>query len=242
MFVNNNLISNPIYTIDSQTLLLQNINSNAIQSNSLISIIVDSIKNPHNFNQTSSFSISVFNNGYYIEEIKNGLALKMNTSTSFNEVNIIPQSKKNGDNTLYTVRFNSSINIISGYNLIITIPTTVSISNPSCSSSNYICSLSSNNLSVIINQNIDYSQIISINVSGFTNPRIYSSTGPFQFNLYSSNNLYSSSTFNGFTNFEPNNIVNFSKTHITPNQSYLNSTQSIKFSVITYNKLIMSNN
>lgn len=53
--------------------------------------------------------------------------------------------------------------------------------------------------------------------------------------MYNSGTLYQSGTFSGFSNSLPNYIQSLTKTLISPGQEFLNSTQTLKFNVITKN-------
>jgi hypothetical protein len=170
----------------------------------------------------------------------------MTTPAAFSLASITPNSNKNGDSTFYMISIMPSLSIPANSILQVTIPSDVTLSaSPVCSNmtsttSTLTCNYTSNILSLSLGTTALISgAVYSYQVDGFTNPRTMTTSGSFTiqcqtFDFYA----ISLGTATGIRNTLPNNLITLTSSVITPSQSYLNSNQTIRFTMTTKNALM----
>jgi hypothetical protein len=170
----------------------------------------------------------------------------MTTAAPFTLSSVTPNSKINGDTTYYIISFMPSVSYLTNSTMVVTIPSDITLTNPTCTlltgtSSTSSCNVSSNLLKISLNSTTSLlnSILYQYQVQGFTNARIYTQTGNFSLTTYSSNNyLINTANLAGISNSQPNYIITLTSSVLSPTQSYLNSLQQIYFTLTTKNALI----
>lgn len=167
----------------------------------------------------------------------------MTTPAAFTAATIVADSKINGDNTYYVLSVMPSISIPTGSILRLVIPNNITLSSPVCTnltatSSSLPCTLFSNILSITLT---DLSNLVvyKYQISGFTNPRTMSNSGTFNLSCLTSDSSFriAEATLSGISNTQANKITTLTSQVTDPIQSYLNSSQTIFFNVVTKNPL-----
>lgn len=169
----------------------------------------------------------------------------MTTPAAFTVSTVVANSKRNGGTSFYMISIAPTLSIPAGSILQVTIPSDVTLSSPLCSnitssSSSLTCNYTSNVLSINLGSSaLSASSVYNYEVDGFKNPRTMTTSGSFTVSCLTSDSyLISQGTASGITNTLPNNLVTLTSTVLDPTQSYLNSTQTIQFSVATRNALM----
>ena len=238
--LNNSVVTGANVVISGQKITVSNVTSGNIPLGSVVTVNVSTVVNPSTFSPTYPFTFASYLNSYLIEQNTTGMIAQMTLPSTFQSCQIVPASAINGQTAPITIRLNSSIDISSGFLLQITLPSSVSFSSPSCNGS-MVCTLSGTTLSIKFTQPQTAGILVAIEVNGFTNSRTYDATGPFQFALYNTDNkVVETGNYSGFSNSQPNFIKNLTMLVTSPSQSYLNSTQTVQFSVVTQNKVDLS--
>lgn len=100
------------------------------------------------------------------------------------------------------------------------------------------CTYSNPILSIPLSTDLTAGSTYTFTLTKFTNPRTYTPSGSFTVATKISTFDVSSSSATGITNSQPNTINTLSITVTNPTQSYMDSTQTIKFSFATTNYLV----
>lgn len=214
-----------------------------ISKGTVVTFQISKIVNPSSTRPSSTFSLYTFLQGNLIESLTSGLTVTMTTPAAFTFATIVADSKINGDSTYYILSIMPSISIPSGSILRLTIPSNITLASPVCTnitgtSASLSCTLFSSILSIPVT---DLSNLVvyKYQISGFTNPRTMSNSGTFTLTCMTSDSSFriAQATVSGITNTQANKIVTLTSQVTDPIQSYLNSSQTIFFNIVTKNPL-----
>lgn len=164
----------------------------------------------------------------------------MTTPNLFNSINITSSSGINGASATYTLSIRPLTRQPAASVMIITIPSGINVSNNyQCfnGSTQLSCTFSSPTLSITLSAELAAGSTYTYNILNLINPRTFTTTSNFE--IATRYSTYSVSRYDatGITNTLPNNIDTLTMTVTTPTQSYMNSTQTLRFFIHTTNFL-----